>query len=179
MRTPGIVLVAAMAVILFASAAHAAPQFYVQVTGVKQGVFKGEDAARSKGPRANWLAGTKLFYEVKTSGILAPRAGTGVAGGKPQHGSITFTKAVGAATPQFFQALVTNEVLKTVEFNFVRTNPNGEEYVSYIIRLTNATVSGHKHYFENILMEDISLGFQRIEVTSNDGKTMAMDDLTR
>lgn len=49
-------------------------------------------------------------------------------------------KAWGPSTPQFFQALCTNETLKSVLFEFVKTAPDGEEYVYHTVRLVDAAV---------------------------------------
>jgi type VI secretion system Hcp family effector len=83
---------------------------------------------------------------------------------------------------------VTNELLRSVVIEFVRTNRNGEEYVFQIIRLTNATIASIRQY-ANVPnpgeplaatgtheLEDISFVFQKIEIINNDGKTMAMDE---
>ena len=79
-------------------------EFYVTVDGTKQGRFKGESKREQ---HAHKLAGLSFSYEVSS-----PRdASTGQATGKRRHGPVTFTKAWGAATPQLFEALVTNEVL--------------------------------------------------------------------
>lgn len=162
----------------------AASSFSVTVEGTKQGRFKGEDP-RAKGDGR--IAGIAFFYEVKS-----PRdAGSGMATGKRQHSPVSFTKAVDASSPQFFQAAWTNEVLKSVLFEFRGTSPNGEEQVVYTVKLTNATVAEVRQYAgrepggmlargtDQPLTEDVSLAFQKIEVESVTGKTMAADDWMR
>lgn len=158
----------------------AASSFDVTIEGTKQGRFKGE---RGKGDK---IAGLAFHYDVKS-----PRdAATGMASGKRQHGAITFTKAIDSSSPQIFQALISNEVLKSVLFEFRNTNANGEEMVFYQVTLTNATISeveqyagmsgsgGARHSGEsdNSPLEDVSLTFQKIEVVSQVGKTTATDD---
>src|SRR5262249_49700150 len=107
---------------------------------------------------------------------------TGLPTGKRQHHAITFVKNWGAATPQVFQALVNNETLKTVLFEFSRADPTGKEFVFQTVTLTNASVSGVKEYTQPNArggtdnFDLVSLTFQKIEITNNDGKTTATDD---
>ena len=160
----------------------AASSFDVTIEGTKQGRFKGE-RGRDK------IAGLAFHYDVKS-----PRdAATGMASGKRQHGAITFTKAVDSSSPQIFQALIGNEVLKSVLFEFRGTSADGQEMIFYQMTLTNASISEVEQYAgmsgqvttaeakhsgvaDSSLLEDVSLTFQRIEVVSQVGKTMAADD---
>ena len=90
-------------------------EFYVTVEATKQGRLKGESTRERKGDR---LSGISFHYSVGS-----PRdAASGQASGKRQHQPVSFVKEWGAASPQLFQAAVTNEVLKSVLFEFVRTN---------------------------------------------------------
>ncbi len=152
-------------------------EYYVSIEGAKQGKFKGEsirEAWKEKIPAIGFE------YEVKS-----PRdAASGLATGKRQHQPVTIVKQWGASSPQIFQALVTNELLKTVLFEFVRTNSNGEEQVFYTIKLTNATiVSFHPHINQQNSnsndipeTEEVSFTFQKIELENKLAKTMATDD---
>lgn len=178
MRTTRIALVAFLCVALSGLGVLAAPipvagKFIIKVEGAKQGWFKGE----GRRMQAGGMEGNKFFYEVKSPRDIA----TGQASGKRQYTAVTITKPSGAATPQIFQACISNEVLKTVTIQFERTNPNGESYVFYTVKLTNGTVSNFRQYIDDRgeLVEDVSFTFQKIEVASSDGKTMAMDDWTR
>ena len=152
-------------------------EFYVTVEGSKQGKLKGESPRERHGDR---LAGLGFHYSVSS-----PRdVGSGLATGRRNHQPVSFVKEWGAATPQLFQALLTNEVLKSVLFEFFRTNENGEEYVFHTIKLVNATVNEVEQYVEppNAQSQDmgplekVSFMFQRIEMENRDGKTMAVDD---
>ena len=97
--------------------------FYVSIEGEAQGKFKGEAAFSKFG--AGKITGVSFFMET-----VSPRdVATGQASGKRQHKPIRFTKEWGAASPQIYQALVTNEVLKSVLFEFVRTDSKGAEEV--------------------------------------------------
>ncbi len=153
-------------------------EFYVTVKGQKQGDFKNETPReKHKGK----IPGISFHYQVSS-----PRdSASGQASGKRTHHPVTFVKEWGPSSPQFFQALTTNEVLPTVLFEFVKTDKNGEEYVYYTIKLVNATVSNYKQFLtppavstthDVSELEEIAFTFQRIEVESKDGKTMAVDD---
>ena len=180
-------LIVAVAAIVFVSAtfANAANNIIVSAKGTKQGQFKGEsvrEAFRDK------MEASAFVLE-----ITSPRdVATGQASGKRQFKPLIITKEVGAASPQFLQALATNEVLQTVTLDFMKTNANGEEYIYYSIKLTNATVSAVRQYTPGSAaaggssakhtgaadvqqMEDISFTFQQIEIENKDGKTMFTD----
>ena len=152
-------------------------EFYVKVKGQKQGDFKNE-TPREK--HQGKIPGLAFSYEVSS-----PRdAGSDQVTGKRTHQPVTFLKEWGASSPQFFQALTTNEVLPAVLFEFVATDGNGEEYVRDTIKLINATVSRLRRRLDYPTppgsdvgpFEEISFTFQRIELESKDGKTMAVDD---
>lgn len=109
-------------------------EFYVTIEGKQQGAFKGESLRETGKDK---LTGLSFNHT-----ITAPRdQQTGRASGSRQHGAITFSKEWGAATPQIFQAMVTNEVLPSVLFEFFHSNEEGELEVYHTINLTNATVS--------------------------------------
>ena len=176
--------------ILFASAtfANAAAQpILVSINGMKQGQFKGESPRQSAQDKVEALS---FSFEV-----ASPRdAATGLASGKRTYKPLQITKQIGASSPQLFQALTTNEVLKTVTLEFMKTNPSGEEYVYYTIKLTNATIASLRQHTagddgtggggggksasaaDTLQLEDVSFSFQKIEIESKDGKTMAVDD---
>jgi type VI secretion system secreted protein Hcp len=166
-------------------------QLHVSIKGSKQGQFKGEGTQARR--KDKWIPSLGFEYEIKTPRDIA----TGQPSGKRQHSPITIVKEWGAATPQIFTALVNNEVLSEVLFEFVKTNQNGEEYVFHKIKLTDGSVSHIKQFtgsdasaegattakhggagkmFE---MEAVSFTFHKIEVENVDGKTSAMDDWGR
>jgi type VI secretion system secreted protein Hcp len=137
--------------------------FSLTIEGTKQGVFPG-----------GAIPGLKFSYEVKSPRDVA----SGQASGKRQHTPVVVTKAVGTASPQIFQALTTNEVLKSVVVSLP-----GKEGGGYTIKLSNATVSDVKQYTEllngqAVVLEDVSFTFQRIEVEDSATRTMAVDDWT-
>lgn len=153
-------------------------EFYVSIEGKMQGKFKGESKRERFEDRSTGLG---FAYDVKSPRDTA----SGQATGKRIHGPVIITKEWGAATPQLFQALVENEVLRTVLVEFVRTDEKGEEYVYHRVKLSNATVSEIRQYTGNLSsgmdtnfheLEDISFTFSRIEIENVDGKTIADDD---
>lgn len=154
-------------------------EFYMKVKFKKQGAMKGESPREEHKEKVPCLG---FYYDLKS-----PRdAASGLASGKRTHGPIKIVKEWGASSPQFFQALCTNEVLEEVMFEFIRTTPEGAEEVHHTIRLVNASVSELEQYIEGNVKQDqqhdvhelekISFTFQRIEMESKRGKTMATDD---
>jgi len=151
--------------------------FYVTIRGVKQGVFKGQSTNRQ---RQNQIQAFQFLMQ-----LAAPRdASTGQASGKRQYSPVTITKEWDASSPEIFEAASTNEVLSLVEFDFLRTSPDGKEAVYETIKLTDATISSVKRYigFPNAgepsdprQLEDVSFSFSKIEITNNDGGTTFID----
>ena len=161
-----------------------AHEFYISIEGSKQGKFKGGTSGLNGGAKraSNKIGGVKFSQE--TSSPRDPA--TGMVTGKRMHKPITITKEWDAATPQIYSALVTNESLKKVLFEFVKVDPAGREYVYHTITLTNAAVSDVHSYldltdtsgdrFDAHELEDVSFVFQKIEIENKDGKTQAVDD---
>lgn len=195
-RAKLVLFIAAMACLPTPARSQAAPQAvppraYVKIVGKVQGTFKGE-ASRIAGN--NYIAALRFGYE-----ITSPRdPATGLATGKRQHMPITFTKALDATSPQIFQAMVNNEMLTQVTIEFMTTSTPAvgvgaaagasKELAYYTITLSNASVSDvHQHMDQaeasvaggSIVplepMEDVSLPFEQITVTSNVGQTTATD----
>jgi type VI secretion system secreted protein Hcp len=165
-------------------------EFYISIEGQKQGKFKGESGRRApsgegtdngRGLGRDKIAGVRFVSEASSPRDVA----TGQASGKRTHKPILITKEWGAASPQLFQALVTNENLKSVLFEFVKTNAQGEEEIYHTIKLTNAAVSNIKSYldltdttgdpYDAHELEDVSFVFQKIEMENKEGKTQAVD----
>lgn len=155
-------------------------EYYLSIEGTKQGKFKGESDRQSHKDK---MPGFSFG-----SAITSPRdASSGQATGKRHHEPVIARKKVGAASPQIVQALCTNESLKSVLFEFVHTTKDGTEQVFYTIKLTNATISGHRTYLPDLsgdqqkldLSEEIAFTFQKIEWEHKIAKTMAADDWTK
>ncbi|HEX8849385.1 MAG TPA: type VI secretion system tube protein TssD [Gemmatimonadaceae bacterium] len=155
--------------------------FTISVEGTKQGMFKGESIRAKQQGKINGVA---FYFGVKS----AREAGSGLATGRRTQSGISFTKAIDGTTPQFYQAMATNEILKSVVLEFYGTTAEGTEQVIYTIRLSNATVTGIEQYAgrvpegdvarptDSTPLEDIAVNFQKIELESPVAKTMAVDD---
>src|SRR5580765_5101621 len=156
-------------------------EFYISIEGQKQGKFKGESgrgAPKGEGTdNARGLGRDKIAGVRFVSEASSPRD---VATGQRTHKPILVTKEWGAASPQLFQALVTNENLKSVLFEFVKTNVQGEEEIYHTIKLTNAAVSNIKAYldltdttgdpYDARELEDVSFVFEKIEMENRKGR---------
>ncbi len=81
-----------------------------------------------------------------------------------------------AFAPQLFQALVTNEVLKSVKFELSRADRAGQQSVYLTIELQGATVSGWQAIHENgdTTALEVALTFQHIELKA--GSRVATDN---
>ena len=156
-------------------------EFYMTIEGTKQGKFKGESSRTAHKDKSACI---QFSY-----GVKAPRdVATGMASGKRQHDMFVAVKEIGPSTPQLFQACVTNEVLKTVLFEYIHTTKEGKEEVYYTVKLTNATVAAVKQYFSQSAkhsesadvheLEEISFTFQKIDMEHKVAKTAASDDWT-
>ena len=147
-----------------------AVQIRVVVEGTRQGKFKPDSPVMPSKDQSRVL---KFSY-----GVVSPRdVSTGQPSGKRQHKPIVITKEPGAASPQFFTALVTNELLKSVAIHFIRGTSTGVEELQQIITLTNATVSDFRQYVgdDGRWLEDVAFAFQQIQIENKPGKTMAVD----
>jgi type VI secretion system secreted protein Hcp len=148
-----------------------AVEIFIAVEGTKQGKFKGDSPVIPFKDQSRVL---KFSY-----GVVSPRdVSTGQARGKRQHKPIVITREPGAASPQFFTALVTNEVLKPVVIQFLRGNVNtGINEVQQIITLTNPSISDFRQYVgdDGRWLEDVAFAFQQIQIENKPGKTMAVD----
>lgn len=152
-------------------------EFYVTIEGTSSGKWKGESL------RAKKDAAIPGFYF--GSAVISPRdAASGQPTGKRRHEPVILRKKVGAATPLFAKALTTNEVLKSVLFEFVRTDDKGGEVVFFTLTLKGATVSSQRLYLPEVsgdnhhleLSEEIAFTFQSIEWSHKEAKTMHTDD---
>jgi type VI secretion system secreted protein Hcp len=152
-------------------------QIYADIEGAKQGKFLG-DSTNAKWKNSIEISG--LSYDV-----TSPRdAATGQATGKRQYQPLVITKNISKNSPQFFQAAASNEVLKNITFSFVSTDSKGLQTTYYTIALQNATISDYQNIAGDAITdnkqpdprEQISFTFQKITVTSVDGKTTASDN---
>lgn len=156
-------------VLSLGAASFAAPDFFIKLNGVKQGLLKGESLAAK---RTGWTEGLAFGYDVSSPTDPA----TGQATGRAQYGLVSFVKAWGAASPQLFQAATTNEILKEVIFEFTTTTLEGTDQVFYRVTLSNARVTRFRQ-FRTLLdpdeLDSVSLAYQTIQVESVLGNTTA------
>jgi type VI secretion system Hcp family effector len=61
---------------------------------------------------------------------------------------VRFTKEWNASSPQLFKALVDNEALREVTFEFVRSNDDGEEVIFHRVSLTDARIVGLRSFID-------------------------------
>jgi type VI secretion system secreted protein Hcp len=157
-----------------------AVRFFATVIGAKQGTFKPEGTQGGLGKGK--IPGVDFAY-----GVEAPHdAASGAGSGKRQHQPVIFTKEWGAASPQFYQAVFTNEVLTSVTFEFIVVGADGKEVIDHTIKLTNATISEVEQSLQNGQaggplvdsrdLQSIFFYFQKIDITSVSGGTEAIDD---
>jgi type VI secretion system secreted protein Hcp len=143
---------------------------YVTIEAEKQGKFKGSSN----------LKGREDAIEISNYkfSVTAPRdVSSGRSSGKRQYQAISFKKRVDAASPQFMQALTTNETLKTVTFRFYATaSDTGQEGVYQTVTLTNAHLQTWTQDFDaGDDLEIVELVFEQIKLDSDTGKTSAQD----
>ena len=155
------------AALLSACPAQAADEFFVAINGAKQGLFHGESAQKG---HEGQIPGLKYDYSAT---VPTSNGGGGGSVGKLHHTPVVFEKEWGAATTQIYQALVTNERLKSVTFEFFSADLEGLERPAFRVTLTNAlVVSIHQHVgdtrhdstLDTRRYEDVSLSFQTIMI---------------
>jgi type VI secretion system secreted protein Hcp len=165
--------VAALLVVFGVCHTAVADQVFVTVDGSRQGVLKGESTRV-----AGKLDAIKVGFQVS-----APVSATGQATGRRTYSPVRITKLAGAASPQLLQALITNEILRSVTIDFVGRKADGSAQLMQSIVLQNAKVTNIERYSEPggvgemRALEDISFSFQRIQLTDVAGQTTALDDL--
>ena len=151
---------------------------YVAVKGQTQGPFHTEVEHHG---RKYSFAAHSLEYA-----LIVPRdAATGQTTGQRQHRPVTVIRDWGAASPQLFQALVSNEGLETVEFDCYGISKDGKEQLVHKVKLTNASVcsfrqvgnasAGAKKAGTSGDLETVAFAFEKIEHLSPKGTEMGSD----
>src|SRR5688572_13704034 len=150
----------------------------IVVEGSKQGFFKNENPNKSSGKGSEILG--------YSQDVSSPRdAASGMATGKKVFQPIYLLKAAGASSPQFFQAMTTNEMIKKVTISFFKTSSAGLADLDYVVILENASITGYKQFMgpldnekfnppsNTVLYDEIRINFQKITVESKSGQTIA------
>jgi len=155
--------------------AHA---MYMTVRGQKQGDFKGGGTGKDRG---------RITLTAFAMDVLSPRdAGSGLPTGKRTYHPIMVRKEIGASSPQFLEAIATNETLTSVHIDFYSSSASGVETLDYQVELTNASISEFKQFVDTAAaggppvdtrrLEEIHLAFQKITASDLPGKTTYSDD---
>lgn len=153
--------------------------FFLKVTGTQQGQFKGEGSTAST---AQIPAAQFRYQAIASEDAAAKTSGQATAApiGRRAHSSITIVKEIGAASPMFAKALSTNEVLRSVDIEFVHPGPAGAPEIYKTMHLTNAIISSIRQLPGNgkSKLEEITFIVQpvAIEVLAKNGNKAAMDD---
>ncbi len=180
MKSRFVLLAAALAL----SALASADSYYLRVAGTKQKAFTG--GVMPKGHEGTLRA---LTFD---HSIISPRdPQSGLPTGKRMHKPFVITKTLDASTPMFFNSLVNNETLSTVEFEIWQAGGaatmgamGGIEKKVATIKLTNASIAnietkemdGATPTAAGKTVMQISFTYQKIEWTWVDGGVTAMDD---
>ena len=155
---------------LLVAGAASADSFTLKVDGSKQGGFKGSAPDGS----------SILASGMELSAVVPRDAASGQASGRRRWEPLKIVKSVDKASPTFFTALITNELLKTVSLRAFHGGPTGASY--YTVTLTNATIVSFRQYKadpanpSSALLEEVSFSFQKIQVVSDEGGTTSTPD---
>ena len=155
-----------------------AHNFYITITGQKQGAIKGDVTLKG---HEGAILGLALSHE-----IVSPRdPQSGLPSGKRMHKPMTITTPWGAATPKLLTALYNNETLTSLHICFFRTTQSCAEAQFMTIDLTNASVSDLVSIVPNgsdpslVKVQEyneISFTYQKITTTFTVGGITATDD---
>jgi type VI secretion system secreted protein Hcp len=176
-RSKGILFVIlSLALSSAAIGASGAERIVASAQAAKQGQLKAEPA--NEGSKS--IPIKKFLFEVGR-----PHDGVRNTGKwNREYKPIVLTKEVGASSPQFLAALLDDELLTNVTIEFLRPERDGREIVYYTVKLTNATVMNIRQYTgegadAGKQLEEVSLTFQRIEITEHSGKVSKVDVLAK
>ncbi len=140
---------------------------HMAARGQKQGDIKGECTITG-------LENTTVCIGF-THEVVSPRdATTGLPTGKRQHKPLTITKYIDKTTPLFYSALVNNEILTAVSFNFFQTDSKNQTTNYYRIKLTNASLVDIRS--SDPSQETFQFTYQKIEWNYVPSGIFATDD---
>jgi len=152
-----------------------AGRLYAKVVGAHQGTLAGDATARG---HEGWIEGRGFGYSVKSDRDAA----TGHATGRRRHGPVVLATSWNAASVKLFQALVGNEVLTSVTFEFPAIDAAGVEHIAQRVTLTDAFVAGltradDASQGETGPTEQVSFVFGKITIEDVAGQVTAVDAL--
>jgi len=144
--------------------------FYVSMEGQTQGKLKGGSMQPN---RQSWMEG--FWYE---HSVVIPRdPQSGQPTGQRRHLPLTFVKPFDAASPQIFTALTRGERMRKVTVLFVRPGAERQEVVYATIELEDAIVVDVRRFTQgNVLLEEVSLIYRKINITDPVNGTSGADD---
>jgi type VI secretion system secreted protein Hcp len=155
-----------------ASAEH----IFCSVIGAKQGTFQTD---RGVNGDAKQIPVLSLMQEVTVPFDPA----SGQVSGRRRHSPIAIVKLLDASSPQFFEAVITNEILRSVTCTLYRGSNAGAARAYFKIILTNAIIIDVKNTGNGVNgdarddeHERVEMTFQKIELTDLDAGTVAIDD---
>ncbi len=155
------------------SKAYVPVRILVSVQASRQGAFKPDKSGALLGHQ---------FNAVELEFTLGSTRAAASSTGKHGHGLVRLVREIGPSTPQFRQALVTNEALTSVTFScYGHEVPVGTAEVEFFtMKLTNARVASaelvmlnnkHPDLMKYAESEELKLAYQSIDWTWKDGAT--------
>lgn len=160
---------------------------YLFLEGEKQGKFESDFT------KAHKVVEGGIPFLTFANEVVAPRdIETGQASGRRQFKAIVFTKQLDSTSPQFWQAITQNEMIKKAEFRFYRIQKTGQMELYYTITLEKANLSAVKMIMATesagsdartsstsglyAAREEISITFEKITWEHKVAKKMATDE---
>jgi type VI secretion system secreted protein Hcp len=166
---------------------------YLQISGIKgrfTGAVGGQVRGMSQGTKnitpsdlcrtaSSFFLGGEKAYDVNV----------GKTPGKRQHGPIQITKETDSSTPGLFTAVSAHVVFPTIKLGLLKGNSKNSARPWLTIKLSDAAIAGYRRLApaqrgrgptnnSTVHLEEISLIFQKIEITNIFGGTSASDDWT-
>ncbi|MEP6676232.1 MAG: type VI secretion system tube protein TssD [Ferruginibacter sp.] len=147
---------------------------FMSVEGVHQGKFRGETSYAGQ-------SGKSELTDFNLETDLPIDVSSGLATGKHINKPIIVTKLFGPASLQLYQALLTNESLITVTFEFYASDNNGINKLVNSIKLTDAHLISFKQnsvlndveLLKKGMTEELKFSYQKIEMKDAAGLVVA------
>lgn len=177
--TSGLAGAVGMLLLFGAASARADLVFCVTIKSASGQAFEGT----ATNPCAKRIQGLTFDYGVtKPSDVSTARAA-----GRRVHKAVRITKEWDTASVHLFNALVRNELLTTVVFDFFVVSPaTGANVLDHTITLRNASVTSIDYKNDAIQatktssapgLENVEFVFQSIDIDDHKSKTSASDSM--